>query len=90
MRNIHAVLKEKEDALEQLRREISALHSVTPLLGDSVRREPTNDAVGDLGEALHTVAPLLVNEAEDFDPEIRARLVKAAENEFNQRRASKL
>jgi hypothetical protein len=36
----------------------------------------------ELGAALRTVAPLLVDETDEFDPEIRARLVEAAENDF--------
>lgn len=35
------------------------------------------------GEALCTVAPLLVDDPENFDPEVRARLVEGAENNSN-------
>jgi hypothetical protein len=90
MRDIHAVLREKQNALEQLRRELQALRSVTPLLSDAGRRERTNAAPSELGEALRTAAPLLVDETEDFDPEIRARLIDAAETESKLRRASKI
>ena len=90
MRDIHAVLREKQNALEQLRRELQALRSVTPLLSDAGRSERTNAAPSELGEALRTAAPLLVDETEDFDPEIRARLIDAAETESKLRRASKI
>jgi hypothetical protein len=90
MRNVYTVLREKESAIEQIRREVQALRSVTPLLADAVHREATNGAVSELGEALRTAAPLLVDDAEDFDPEIRARLVEAAESDFKLGRASKI
>ncbi len=90
MRDIYQVLREKEDAIEQIRRELQALRSVTPLLANAVRREAPNGAVSELGDALRTAAPLLVDEAEDFDPEIRARLVEAAESESKLGRARKI
>jgi hypothetical protein len=39
MRDIYKVLREKEDAIAQVRREVQALRSLTPLLADAVRRE---------------------------------------------------
>ena len=35
MRDIHQLLKEKEGSIEQFRREIEALRSVTPILSDA-------------------------------------------------------
>jgi hypothetical protein len=69
-------VREKEDAIEQVRREVEALRSVTPLLPDA--------------EALRTVAPLLVDETEDLDLEVRARLVEATENDSKLGRARKI
>ncbi|HST09063.1 MAG TPA: hypothetical protein VLL05_01705 [Terriglobales bacterium] len=98
MQNIQQLLKEKEDAIEQVRRELEALRSVTPLLSDSVPglllpfpyRDAGNETSTHLGEALRTVAPLLVDEADEFDPEIRARLVQAAENDSNLSRVQRI
>jgi hypothetical protein len=90
VRDVYEVLREKEEAIEQVRREVEALRSVTPLLSDArstirqpaVRREAGTETTSQqLGEALRTVAPLLVDENEDLDPEVRARLVEATEND---------
>jgi hypothetical protein len=98
VQNIQQLLKEKEDAIEQVRRELEALRSVTPLLSDSIPglllsfpyRDAENETSTQLGEALRTVAPLLVDEADEFDPEIRARLVQAAENDSNLSRVQRI
>ena len=98
MRDVYEVLREKENAIEQVRREVEALRSVTPLLSDArstipqpaVRREAGTETISQLGEALRTVAPLLVDETEDFDPEDRARLVEGAEKQFQSGRARRI
>ncbi|HST11535.1 MAG TPA: hypothetical protein VLL05_14260 [Terriglobales bacterium] len=98
MQTIQQLLKQKVDAIEQVRRELEALRSVTSLLSDSAPgllllfpyRDAGNETSTHLGEALRTVAPLLVDEADEFDPEIRARLVKAAENDFNLGRVQRI
>jgi hypothetical protein len=99
VRDVYEVLREKEEAIEQVRREVEALRSVTPLLSDArstipqpvVRREPGTETISQqLGEALRTVAPLLVDETEDFDPEVRARLVEGAEKQFQFGRARRI
>jgi hypothetical protein len=91
VRDVYEVLREKEGAIEQVRREVEALYSVTPLLSDAnatipqlaVGGEARTDTVSQqLAEALRTVAPLLVDQSEDFDPEIRARLVEGAEKQL--------
>jgi hypothetical protein len=96
---VYEVLREKEDAIEQVRREVEALRSVTSLLSDArstipqpvVHREANTETVSqELGEALRTVAPLLVDETEDLDPEVRARLVEATENDSKLGRARKI
>jgi hypothetical protein len=95
LRDFYEVLREKEDAIEQVRREVEALRSVTPLLSDvrsnvpqtGIVRAATSETADQLGEALRTVAPLLADETEEFDPAIRARLVEAAENDSNLGRA---
>jgi hypothetical protein len=87
VRDVYMVLREKEDAIQRVRREVEALRSATPLLADArsntlqVRNNGRTETASGLAEALRTVAPLLVDNAEEFDPEIRARLVEAAEND---------
>ena len=87
MRDIQEVLHEKQQAMERVRSEVEALRSLTPLLSEaglftakptSVERENETYAAT-LGNALQTAGPLLVEE-DGFDPEVRARLVEAAEN----------
>jgi hypothetical protein len=99
VRNVYEVLREKESAIEQVRLEVEALYSVTPLLSDpdatipqpAVGGEARNETVSQqLAEALRTVAPLLVDETEDFDPEVRARLVEGAEKQFQSGRARRI
>jgi hypothetical protein len=99
VRDVYIVLREKEDAIERVRREVEALRSVTPLLADArsntlqvaVRREAGTETISQrLGEAPRTVAPLLVDETEDFDPEVRARLVEGAEKQFQSGRARRI
>jgi hypothetical protein len=99
VRDVYEVLREKEQAIEQVRREVEALRSVTPLLSDArstipqpvVHREANTETVSqELGEALRTVASLLLDETEDFDPEVRARLVEATENDSKLGRARKI
>ena len=98
MRDIQQLLKEKEGSIEQLRREIDALRSVTPLLSDarpnvqqpSICQEARTETSSQLGAALRAVAALLVDETDEFDPEIRARLVEAAESNFNMSTAKRI
>jgi hypothetical protein len=98
VRDVYEVLREKEDAIERVRREVKALRLVIPLLADAktsiqqpaVSTEARTEPVSQLGEALRTVAPLLVDETEDLDPEVRARLIEAAENDCKPVRAQKI
>jgi hypothetical protein len=95
MRDIQQLLREKEEAIEQLRREVEALRSVTPLLSETgvfIPRSFVNQKAGietdaAIGAALVTVGPLLADEKDEFDPGIRARLAEATENDF--KRSSK-
>jgi len=98
-KTVYEVLREKEEAIEQVRREVEALRSVTPLPSDArstipqpvVRTEAgTETNSQQLGEELCTVAPLLVYETENFDPEVRARLVEGAEKQFQSGRARRI
>ena len=90
MRDIQQLLREKEEAIEQVRREVEALRSVTPLLSESGIFIPQSFVYGKAGietdaaivAALATVGPLLADEHDEFDPGIRARLAEAAENQF--------
>ena len=94
MRDIYEVLREKEDAIERVRREVKALRLVIPLLADAKTSIPqpavSTEPVSHLGEALRTAAPLLIDETEDLDPEVRARLIEAAENDSKLGRAQKI
>jgi len=91
VRDIQEVLKEKECAIEQVRREVEALRSVSPFLSNAVPNIPQPAFLGDanperasqLGEALRTITPLLVDDADELDPGLRARLVEAGESERN-------
>jgi hypothetical protein len=92
MRDVYKVLREKVDAIEQVRREVEALRSVSPLLTDAksnsfhlaTHREVGTMTSSEMGDALRTVAPLLIDETEDVNPQLRARLIEAGENDFNQ------
>lgn len=98
MRNVYDMLREKEDAIERLRREVEALRSVTPLVADArsnipqsaTCREARIEMASELGEALRAIAPLLVDHTLDLDPEIRARLVEATERESRPGRTAKI
>jgi len=95
VRDIQQLLREKKNALEQVRLEVDALRSASLLLsnGGPVNApfaEAGTDASEELVAALRTVAPLLIDEAQDFDPGIRARLIQAAESDFNLSRAKRI
>jgi hypothetical protein len=95
VRDIQQLLREKEDAIEQVRLEVDALRSVSPLLSDKVPANVLHEETGaeastELVAALRKVAPLLVDETDEFDPGIRARLIEAAESDFNLSTARKL
>ncbi len=101
MRDIHAVLREKQNALEQLRRDLQALRSVTPLLDEDIgrgmdipvppvaRQEVRTESATQQEEALGTAVPLFADET-DVLAEIRARLVEAAENDPKLGRSNKI
>ncbi len=100
MRDINKVLREKQDALEQVRRELQALRSVTPLLDDIGRsmdipvprvahQEVRTLSAPQQEEAVGTAAPLFAGET-DVLAEIRARLVEAAENDRQLGRSNKI
>jgi hypothetical protein len=90
MRNVYQVLREKEDAIAEVRREVEALRSVSPLLANAsangsypaMPRERETLTGSELGDALRTVASLLIDDTEEMDPEVRARLVEAGEEDF--------
>jgi hypothetical protein len=99
VRDVYEVLREKESAIEQVRLEVEALYSITPLLSVTdatipqlaVGGEASTETVSQqLAEALRSVAPLLVDETEDFDPGVRARLVEGAEKQFQSGRARRI
>src|ERR1700745_618667 len=95
-------MREKEDAIERVRREIEALHSVTLLLADetdtrsniragpAVRIEATTQTVSQQGEVLSTAAPLLADERDEALAKIRVRLIDAADNDSKLGRAREI
>lgn len=93
MRNVYQVLREKSDAVAQVRREVEALRSVAPFFTDARPTQshvdtqlPRSTLTGTgLCDALRTVAELLTDEVADFDPGVRARLIEAGEEDFNRR-----
>jgi len=94
VRNVYELLREKESAMEQLRREVAALRSVTSLLADGsdassnisvppgICREDGTETVSQLGDALHTIAMLRADENEEYLVKLRARRIEAAESDF--------
>ena len=97
MRDIEEVLREKQFAIEQVRREIEALNSVTPLLSDGrpdtapeVSARVKAESADELKEALRTVAALLVDDTDEFDPAVRARLIEAGEVDSQRHRPNML
>jgi hypothetical protein len=102
VRDIYEVLREKEDAIERVRREVRALRSVPPLLDDKMDArlnvsaplaaggEARTEMTGQEVDALSTAAPLLADETDDVLAKIRARLIEAAENDAKLGRAQKI
>jgi hypothetical protein len=102
VRDIYEVLREKEDAIERIRREVRALRSVTSLLDDKIDArlnvsappaagvEVRTEMLSQKVAALSTAAPLLPDETDDVLGKIRARLVEAAENDSKLGRAQKI
>jgi len=102
VRDIFEVLREKEDAIEQVRREVVALRSVTPLLDDKMAArlnvsappaaggEVRTEMASQVVDALSTAAPLLADETDAVLAKLRARLIEAAENDAKLGRAQKI
>ena len=102
MRNVYEVLREKEDAIERIRREVAALRSVTPLLADTMdarliipappaaRREVRTETVSQPADALSTAAPLLADETDEVLAKMRVQLVEALENDAKMGRAKRI
>ena len=95
------MLREKEDAIERVRREVRALRSVTPLLDDKMAArlnvsappaagEVRTEMVSQVVDALSTAAPLLADETDAVLAKLRARLIEAAENDAKLGRAQKI
>ena len=92
MRDIYEVLREKENSIKRVRREVEALRSVTRLLADETgarsnspelpvaRRELRTGTVTQQGGP-STATPLPANEMDDVLAAIRTRAIEAAEAE---------
>ena len=89
MRDIRELLKEKEQAVDQVRREVEALRSLVPCFSERgifiprslIYRDGGIEAEAAIGTALRTAGPLLIEE-DGFNSEVRARLVAASENDL--------
>ena len=102
MRNIYEVLREKEEAVARVRREIETLRSATPWLASEKntrldRSERTaeclevmREAVGQTGGAIGPPATPAVDEMDEALDKIRTRLVEAADNESKLRGPKKI
>jgi hypothetical protein len=102
VRNIYEVLREKEEAVAQVRREIETLRSATPWLASEKntrldifeRRaeclEVMREAVGRTGDGLGPPVTPAVDEMEEALDKIRTRLVEAADNESKLRGPKKI
>jgi len=100
--NLHEVLREKENAMERIRREVEAVRSVTPslahetevgsniLVSPVVCREVETEAIRQPGEGRNPVTPLLIDETDRALAQIRARLIEAAENDSKLGRAKRI
>jgi len=91
MQDVWQLLRQKEEAIEQVRREVEALRFVCPWFNISSNVHlPTNpDAATALKAAMCTVGPLLADTVEEFDPMIRERLIKGAEIDSMERKTSR-
>lgn len=104
MRNIYEVLREKEEAVAQVRREIETLRSATPFpwraseentrLDRSERPaeclEVMRGAVGQTEDELGPPVTPAVDEMEEALDKIRTRLVEAADSESKLRGPKKI
>ena len=102
MRNVYEVLREKEEAVAQVRREIETLRSATPwLVSEKNTRldiserpaeylEVMKEAVGQTGDALGPPLTPAVDEMEEALDKIRMRLVEAADDESKLRGPKKI
>ena len=102
MRNVYEVLREKENAIERVRREVEALRSAASLLANqkharsniSTRpadyQQVSTETFSEPKEAVDTVEPLVADEMEDVLAKIRARLIEAAENESKLGRSKRI
>ena len=74
MRDVLEVLREKRNAVEQIRREIEALRLVTTLLADDGDGERDTRSHSDMiGETVDPEVPPLRSDAEDLPTEASAR-----------------
>jgi len=98
---VYEVLREKEDAMERIRREVAALRSLTPMLADKMdarliipappaRREVRTETISQPGDALRTAAPLLADETDDVLAKMRVQLAEALENDAKMGRAKRI
>lgn len=96
MQDVRQLLKQKEEAINQVRREVEALRFLSPwfTVSPNIQRNSlctdNTETAAALKTAMRTAAPLLMDDADEFDPEIRARLIKGAASEFDERGKKKI
>jgi hypothetical protein len=97
MQDVRQLLKQKEEAINQVRQEVEALRFLSPwfTVSPNVERnwlciDNSTEIAAALKTAMRTAAPLLMDDADEFDPEIRARLIKGAATEFDERGMKKI
>jgi hypothetical protein len=102
VRDVYEVLREKENAVERVRREVEVLRSVAALLADetatrsdvpvqpSLLMEAATERVSRQREALRRASPLLADETYDLVGKIRARRIETEANDATLGRATKI
>jgi periplasmic protein TonB len=91
VRDVYEILREKENAVERVRREVEALRSVVPWLADeaairskvpvhpSVPMEAATEMVSRQREALRKASPFVADETYDLADKIRALRISPAQ-----------
>lgn len=93
MRNVYEVLREKEEAIEQVRREIESLRAATSRIAEETNSrsnifarpgkclETVKDTIDQTRDALGPPVPPAAEVMDEVLDKLRARLTEAVENE---------